>query len=66
MDQSNPFVQLVSGVVWLLRNGKVYVNQSLTAECDTTQETGTVHSPGRSGDDVIFNRRWRINHKHLK
>lgn len=41
LDQSNPFVQLVSGVVWLLRNGEVYINQSLTAECDKTQETGT-------------------------
>ncbi len=40
LDQSNPFVQLVSGVVWLLRNGEVYINQSLTAECDKTQETG--------------------------
>ena len=41
LDQSNPFVQLVSGVVWLLRNGEVYINQSLMAECDKTQETGT-------------------------
>ncbi|XP_070821658.1 N-acetylglucosamine-1-phosphodiester alpha-N-acetylglucosaminidase-like isoform X2 [Chaetodon trifascialis] len=40
LDQSNPFVQLVSGVVWLLRNGEVYINQSMTAECDKTQETG--------------------------
>lgn len=40
LDQSNPFVQLVSGVVWLLRNGEVYINQSLTAECDETEETG--------------------------
>ncbi|XP_029361159.1 N-acetylglucosamine-1-phosphodiester alpha-N-acetylglucosaminidase isoform X2 [Echeneis naucrates] len=40
LDQTNPFVQLVSGVVWLLRNGKVYINESLTAECDKTQETG--------------------------
>ncbi|KAF0032012.1 hypothetical protein F2P81_016567 [Scophthalmus maximus] len=39
-DRSNPFVQLVSGVVWLLRNGQVYINQSLEAECDKTQETG--------------------------
>lgn len=44
MDQSNPFVQLVSGVVWLLRNGEVYINHSLTAECDKTQETGTYPS----------------------
>lgn len=41
LDQSNPFVQLVSGVVWLLRNGEVYINQSLTVECKETQETGT-------------------------
>uniref|UniRef100_K7GAQ7 N-acetylglucosamine-1-phosphodiester alpha-N-acetylglucosaminidase n=1 Tax=Pelodiscus sinensis TaxID=13735 RepID=K7GAQ7_PELSI len=41
LDQVNPFVQLVSGVVWLLRDGEVYVGQSKTAECDTTQTTGT-------------------------
>ncbi|GLD62327.1 N-acetylglucosamine-1-phosphodiester alpha-N-acetylglucosaminidase-like protein, partial [Lates japonicus] len=40
LNQSNPFVQLVSGVVWLLRDGEVYINQSLKAECDKTQETG--------------------------
>ncbi|XP_051255305.1 N-acetylglucosamine-1-phosphodiester alpha-N-acetylglucosaminidase isoform X2 [Dicentrarchus labrax] len=40
LDQSNPFVQLVSGVVWLLRNGEVYISESLKAECDKTQETG--------------------------
>lgn len=40
MDQSNPFVQLVTGVVWLLRNREVYINQSLEVECDKTQETG--------------------------
>ncbi|XP_068425801.1 N-acetylglucosamine-1-phosphodiester alpha-N-acetylglucosaminidase-like [Clinocottus analis] len=34
LDRSNPFVQLVSGVVWLLRNGEVYINQSLQAECN--------------------------------
>ncbi|XP_068997176.1 N-acetylglucosamine-1-phosphodiester alpha-N-acetylglucosaminidase [Embiotoca jacksoni] len=44
LDQSNPFVQLVSGVVWLLRNGEVYINQSLQAECDKTQETGRFRS----------------------
>ncbi|KAM4568634.1 N-acetylglucosamine-1-phosphodiester alpha-N-acetylglucosaminidase isoform 1-T1 [Fundulus diaphanus] len=41
-DQSNPFVQLVSGVIWLLRNGKIYINQSLEAECSDIQETGTL------------------------
>ncbi|TMS11231.1 N-acetylglucosamine-1-phosphodiester alpha-N-acetylglucosaminidase [Larimichthys crocea] len=39
-NQTNPFVQLVSGVVWLLRNGEVYINESLAAECNKTQETG--------------------------
>ncbi|NXD12468.1 NAGPA acetylglucosaminidase, partial [Nothocercus nigrocapillus] len=41
LDQVNPFVQLVSGVVWLLRNREVYINQSRMAECDETQTTGT-------------------------
>ncbi|NWX83059.1 NAGPA acetylglucosaminidase, partial [Nothoprocta ornata] len=41
LDQENPFVQLVSGVVWLLRNREVYINQSRLAECDETQTTGT-------------------------
>ncbi|XP_074540062.1 N-acetylglucosamine-1-phosphodiester alpha-N-acetylglucosaminidase-like [Halichoeres trimaculatus] len=40
LDETNPFVQLISGVVWLLRKGEVYINQSLKAECDKTQETG--------------------------
>ncbi|XP_019395698.1 PREDICTED: N-acetylglucosamine-1-phosphodiester alpha-N-acetylglucosaminidase, partial [Crocodylus porosus] len=40
LDPVNPFIQLVSGVVWLLRNGEVYINQSKTAECDKTQTTG--------------------------
>ncbi|XP_058504002.1 N-acetylglucosamine-1-phosphodiester alpha-N-acetylglucosaminidase isoform X2 [Solea solea] len=44
MDQSNPFVQLVSGVVWLLRNGEVYINQSLKSECDKTQESGQLRT----------------------
>ncbi|XP_067162500.1 N-acetylglucosamine-1-phosphodiester alpha-N-acetylglucosaminidase [Apteryx mantelli] len=41
LDQVNPFVQLVSGVVWLLRDREVYINQSRMAECDETQTTGT-------------------------
>ncbi|KAK0141080.1 N-acetylglucosamine-1-phosphodiester alpha-N-acetylglucosaminidase [Merluccius polli] len=43
-NQVNPFVQLVSGVVWLLRKGQVYINQSLQAECDKTQETGALRT----------------------
>ncbi|GLD53261.1 N-acetylglucosamine-1-phosphodiester alpha-N-acetylglucosaminidase-like protein [Lates japonicus] len=53
LNQSNPFVQLVSGVVWLLRNGEVYINQSLKAGCDKTQETGQF----RTFVDVVSARR---------
>ncbi|KAM6968103.1 N-acetylglucosamine-1-phosphodiester alpha-N-acetylglucosaminidase [Aplochiton taeniatus] len=42
LDEANPFVQLVSGVVWLLRGGQVYINQSLEAECNKSEETGTL------------------------
>ncbi|XP_007886101.2 N-acetylglucosamine-1-phosphodiester alpha-N-acetylglucosaminidase [Callorhinchus milii] len=41
LDTGNPFVQLVSGVVWLLRNGTIYINESKMAECAETQETGS-------------------------
>ncbi|XP_034029805.1 N-acetylglucosamine-1-phosphodiester alpha-N-acetylglucosaminidase [Thalassophryne amazonica] len=43
VDQINPFVQLVSGVVWLLRNSEVYISQSLEAECNKSQNTGSLH-----------------------
>ncbi|ELW72149.1 N-acetylglucosamine-1-phosphodiester alpha-N-acetylglucosaminidase [Tupaia chinensis] len=39
LDTENPFVQLLSGVVWLIRNGTVYINQSQDIECEETQET---------------------------
>lgn len=42
LDQNKPFVQLVSGVVWLLRNGQVYVDESKKAECRETEETGSM------------------------
>ncbi|XP_029469204.1 N-acetylglucosamine-1-phosphodiester alpha-N-acetylglucosaminidase isoform X3 [Rhinatrema bivittatum] len=41
LDKVNPFVHLLSGVVWLLRNGEIYVKQSKEAECDQIQTTGT-------------------------
>ncbi|XP_006895303.1 PREDICTED: LOW QUALITY PROTEIN: N-acetylglucosamine-1-phosphodiester alpha-N-acetylglucosaminidase [Elephantulus edwardii] len=41
LNTENPFVQLVSGVVWLIRNGSTYINESLATECDQTQETGS-------------------------
>lgn len=42
VDQVNPFVQLISGVVWLLRAGEIYIDESIQAECDKTQETGKI------------------------
>nr|XP_045017670.1 N-acetylglucosamine-1-phosphodiester alpha-N-acetylglucosaminidase [Jaculus jaculus] len=41
LDSENPFVQLLSGVVWLIRNGSIYINESQATECDETQETGS-------------------------
>ena len=38
----NPFKQLVSGVVWLVRNGTSFVNQSLGEECANNEETGSM------------------------
>ena len=40
--RDNPFFQLVSGVVWLLRNGTSYVDESKKAECRDTEETGSM------------------------
>lgn len=41
-NQKKPFIQLVSGVIWILRNGAIYVNESKTAECRDTEETGSM------------------------
>lgn len=42
LRKENPFLQLVSGVVWLLRNGSSYVDESKKAECRDTEETGSM------------------------
>jgi hypothetical protein len=39
---SSQFYQLITGVIWILRNGSLYVNQSIEAECRETEETGTL------------------------
>ena len=41
-DGTSKFRQLVTGVIWLLRNGSLYVKQSIEAECRDTEETGTL------------------------
>ena len=35
------FTQLVSGVIWLLRDGKKYIDESIQIECEDSQETGS-------------------------
>ena len=39
-NTTNPFRQLVTGVVWLVRNGTNYVNESKKLECASHQDTG--------------------------
>lgn len=43
-DKSNPFRQLVSGVVWLVRNGTNYVNESKKLECSENEGTGKMET----------------------
>lgn len=40
--EKEEFYQLVTGVVWILRNGELYVDESIKAECQDTEETGTI------------------------
>jgi len=39
-----PFKQLISGVVWLVRNGSNFVNESKMLECDENQRTGKMQT----------------------
>ena len=36
------FLQLVGGVIWVLKDGEVYVDESIASECGETEETGTL------------------------
>lgn len=40
LNTTNPFRQLVTGVLWLVRNGTNYVNESKKLECATHEDTG--------------------------
>ena len=42
LQSKNPFVQLISGVGWILRKGELYLEESKRAECADTQETGSI------------------------
>ena len=37
-----PFKELISGVIWLVRNGSNFVNESSLLECDENQKTGNM------------------------
>jgi exopolysaccharide biosynthesis protein len=43
-DQSNPYRQLVTGVIWLVRNGSNYVNESMYIECSDHEDTGNMET----------------------
>ncbi|XP_014773319.1 N-acetylglucosamine-1-phosphodiester alpha-N-acetylglucosaminidase isoform X2 [Octopus bimaculoides] len=36
------FIQLVGGVIWLIRDGNVYVDESAKLECSESQESGNI------------------------
>ena len=40
LNTTNPFRQLVTGVVWLVRNGTNYVQESKRLECEDHEGTG--------------------------
>jgi exopolysaccharide biosynthesis protein len=42
MRNENPFKQLISGVIWLVRNGSNYVNESMTLESTAHEDTGNM------------------------
>ena len=39
-NRTNPFRQLIAGVIWLVRNGTNYVNESKFIECSEHEDTG--------------------------
>ncbi len=41
-NEENPFRQLVSGIIWLVRNGTNYVNESMIIECSDNEDTGSM------------------------
>ncbi len=43
-NSTNPFRQLVTGVIWLVRNGTNYVNESMKLECASHEDTGKMET----------------------
>ena len=44
LNSTNPFRQLVTGVVWLVRNGSNFVNESKDLECSSHEDTGRMET----------------------
>ena len=44
LNSTNPFRQLVSGVIWLVRNGSNFVNESKELECSSHEDTGRMET----------------------
>ena len=44
LNTTNPFRQLVAGVIWLVRNGTNYVNESMKLECSSHEDTGKMET----------------------
>ena len=44
LNTTNPFRQLVSGVLWLVRNGTNYVSESKKLECSSNEDTGQMET----------------------
>ena len=43
MVTAGEFSELVAGVIWLVRQGKSYVDASKKAECSDSQESGVTY-----------------------
>ena len=41
-NKTDPFLQLLSGVIWLVKNGSNFVNESMRIESDHNEETGNL------------------------
>ena len=44
LNSTNPFRQLIAGVIWLVRNGTNFVNESMELECSSHEDTGRMET----------------------
>ncbi len=48
------FTQLVGGVLWLIRDGETYVDESIKIECSDTEETGQCRTRRMFKTETLF------------